>query len=111
VIVDSSAVVAILLREPSYERVLERLGSETQPGISAVLARFLQESGLVVVPFVEEHWPAAIDAFRRFGKGRDPAGLNFGDCLTYATVRLAEEPLLCLGDDFATISGSPEPKP
>lgn len=120
-IVDSSAVVAILLREPGYERVLERLGSETEPGIGAptlaetglvltarlgdaalsVLARFLQESGLVVVPFVEEHWPAAIDAFRRFGKGRHPAGLNFGDCLTYATVRLAEEPLLCLGDDFA----------
>jgi ribonuclease VapC len=36
-----------------------------------------------------------------FGKGRHPARLNFGDCLTYATVKLAEEPLLCLGDDFA----------
>jgi ribonuclease VapC len=60
-----------------------------------------QESGLVVVPFGEDHWGAAVDAFLCYGKGRHPAGLNVGDCLTYAVARLAGEPLLCLGDDFA----------
>lgn len=120
-IVDSSVAVAILLREPGYDQLLERLESEAEPGIGAptltetglvltgrlgsnalsILARFLQETGLVVIPFVDEHWPVAVDGFRRFGKGRHPAGLNFGDCLTYAVARLADEPLLCQGDDFA----------
>src|SRR5581483_4641869 len=71
------------------------------PSGRTLLARFVQETGLVVVPFGDEHWAAAIDAFLRFGKGRHPAALNFGDCLTYAVARLAGEPLLCLGDDFA----------
>jgi ribonuclease VapC len=121
VIVDSSAVIAVLLRQPGYEPVLEELAREPGAGIGAptlvetgvvlaaklgvtgrtLLARFLHESGLVVVPFGEEHWSVAVDAFARFGKGRHPAGLNFGDCLAYATARLADEPLLCLGDDFA----------
>ncbi len=43
----------------------------------------------------------AAQAIGKYGKGRHPAGLNFGDCLTYATARLAGEPLLCLGGDFA----------
>ena len=119
-IVDSSAAVAILLRQPGYEPLLERLAAETGVAIGAatlaetgivlaarlgvsgltLLARFVQESGLVVVAFSEEHWPVAVDAFLRFGKGRHPAALNFGDCLTYAIARLAEEPLLSLGEDF-----------
>ena len=64
--------------------------------------RFLQESGLTVVPFADEHWPVALEAFTRYGKGRHPAALNFGDCLTYATRRAGlGEPLLCEGGDFA----------
>ena len=43
----------------------------------------------------------AANAFERFGKGRHPADLNFGDCLTYAVAHLERQPLLCLGDDFA----------
>ena len=120
-IVDSSAVVAVLLRQPGHEVMLERIAQEPRAGIGAptlaetgivlaarlgiagrtVLARFLQESGLVVIPFGEEHWSVAVDAYLRFGKGRHPAALNFGDCLAYAMARLADEPLLCLGDDFA----------
>jgi ribonuclease VapC len=120
VIVDSSAVVAVLLRQPGYDALLDRLSLEAGAGIGAptltetgivlaarlgvagrtLLARFVQESGLVVVPFDEEHASVAVEAFVRFGKGRHPAGLNFGDCLTYATARLADEPLLALGDDF-----------
>jgi ribonuclease VapC len=43
----------------------------------------------------------AVDAYLRFGKGRHPAALNLGDCLTYAVSRIAEEPLLYIGDDFS----------
>jgi len=53
-----------------------------------------------VIPFDDEHWAVAITAFQRFGKGRHPAALNFGDCLTYAVARLADERLLCIGEDF-----------
>jgi len=52
------------------------------------------------VSFGEDHWREAARAFRRFGKGRHPAALNFGDCLTYAVARLAGAPLLCVGEDF-----------
>ncbi|MDX6651543.1 MAG: ribonuclease VapC [Solirubrobacterales bacterium] len=66
-----------------------------------ILARFLQERELIVIPFDQLHWEEAVTAFIRFGKGRHPAGLNFGDCMTYATAQLAAEPLLCVGEDFA----------
>lgn len=120
-IVDSSALVAILLRQPGYEAPLGHLATADVVGVGtptlaetgivlearagtparSLLARFIHEARLVPVPFGEEHWRAAIDAFIRYGKGRHPAALNFGDCLTYATARLADEPLLCIGDDFA----------
>lgn len=67
---------------------------------AGTLLRFFQEMGIVVVPFTDLHWQRAIDAFARFGKGRHPAALNFGDCMTYATAALARQPLLCVGDDF-----------
>jgi ribonuclease VapC len=66
-----------------------------------VLGAFLERYGIDTVPFDAEHWPVALDAFTRYGKGRHPAGLNFGDCFTYAVARVADEPLLCLGEDFA----------
>ena len=120
-ILDSSAIVAVLLRQPGYESLLERLAGQEGAGIGAptltetgivmaaklglsgrtLLARFLQESRLLTIPFGDDHWSVAVDAFVRFGKGRHQAALNFGDCLTYAVARLADEPLLCLGDDFA----------
>ncbi len=120
-IVDSSAVVAILLREPGWERLLDDVvTSDPPPGIGAptlvesgivlaarlgvlgrtLLARFIQESGMRRIAFTDDLWAVAIDAYVRFGKGRHPAALNFGDCLTYAVSRVAGEPLLCIGDDF-----------
>ena len=54
----------------------------------------------MVVPFGEDHWSEALDAFRRFGKGKHPAGLNLGDCFSYAVASMADQPLLCVGDDF-----------
>jgi ribonuclease VapC len=56
---------------------------------------------IVVVPFDMAHWEAAAQAFIRYGKGRHPAALNYGDCMTYATAQLAERPLLYIGNDFA----------
>ena len=53
------------------------------------------------VPFGELHWREAVDAYRRYGKGRHPAALNFGDCMTYAVASLAGEPLLFIGEDFS----------
>lgn len=66
-----------------------------------VLSRLRATLSIVVVPFGEDHWEVAMEAFSRYGKGRHPARLNYGDCMAYATARLAEMPLLYLGDDFA----------
>jgi ribonuclease VapC len=66
-----------------------------------LLARFVQESGVEVVSCGSRHWGVAVDAFLRYGRGRHPAGLNFRDCLTYSVAHVADEPLLCTGDDFA----------
>jgi ribonuclease VapC len=120
VILDSSALLAIVFREPGFEdvlsRVLEapvvavgtptltetgivleaRLGSESR----GMLERLLDELGVQEIPFGEVHWREAVDAFRRWGKGRHPAALNFGDCMTYAAAVLSGEPLLFVGDDF-----------
>jgi ribonuclease VapC len=121
VILDSSAIVAILLRQPNFERVLEQVAGADVVGAGTptlaetgivlearvgrtgrtLLARFIQESGLIAVPFGEAQWRTAVDAFARFGRGRHPAALNFGDCVAYATARLAGEPLLCLDHELA----------
>jgi len=118
VVVDSSAVMAVLRQEPGHERVAELMRSSSPRLMSAPTAvelgmvvgsrtqdfglwqRLLREAAIDVVPFDERLAGRAVEAFRRFGKGRHPAGLNFGDCCTYA---LAEErglPILCVGDDF-----------
>lgn len=52
------------------------------------------------VPFTADHTAVARSAFLRYGKGRHPAGLNFGDCISYATAKLEAMPLLFKGDDF-----------
>ena len=119
-IIDSSAIIAVIGREPGYEAIVRqlamspatRIGAPTQlesgivltarfgPRGKTALARLLQESQITTVAFTERHVAEALEAFSRFGKGRHPAALNFGDCCSYATARLAREPLLCVGDDF-----------
>src|SRR5256714_4382569 len=59
----------------------------------SLMARLLQEATAETIPWCGARWPVAVAAFTRFGKGRHPAALNFGDCLTYATCRLARRPL------------------
>lgn len=120
-ILDSSAIVAISMLEPGYEDIVDRLVAADRVGVGAatltetaivlsarlridargLLSRFLTEADVVTIPFGDAHFSSAVDAWLRFGKGRHPASLNFGDCLSYATALLADEPLLCTGDDFA----------
>jgi ribonuclease VapC len=120
VIVDSSAILGILLKEPGSHVLIEKLAAAGAVGVGAptvvetgillsarvaadakrLLSLFLMETEIVIVPFGEAHARAAVDAYLRFGKGRHRAGLNFGDCLTYAVARLAGEPLLCTGPEF-----------
>lgn len=120
-IVDSSAIIAIVLREPGWQDLVSKLAAAASPAVAAptlaetglvltakigrrasgVLSRFLQEAGLTVIPFADGHWRTAVEAYTRFGKGRHPASLNFGDCLTYAVAQLAGQPLLYVGDDFS----------
>ncbi len=71
------------------------------PVAASLVERFLGELAVAILPFDGRHWRQAIEASRRFGKGRHPAALNFGDCMAYATVRTAALPLLATGDDFA----------
>ena len=119
-IVDSSVLVAVALQQDGYREPWERLVDE---GVGYVGAPTLLETGMVLrsrigvgargmlevllhdleiqtLPFDDRHWRVALEAFGRYGKGNHPAGLNLGDCLTYATARVARQPLLCLGDDF-----------
>lgn len=120
-IVDTSAILAILLQESGFDALINKLLASESKGVGAptlvetslvlggklrtesdeIVDRFVQRFDLVILPFGNAHWRAASDAFRRFGKGRHPAALNFGDCLSYATARLAARPLLFVGNDFS----------
>ena len=119
-VLDSSAVVAILIGQAGFDGLLEKMhasrtvaiGAPTVLECSMVMARHVKDPRLMIlgrlrlwgaqiVPFTEVHFDTAIDAFLRFGKGRHPAGLNFGDCMSYAVAFVAGEPLLFTGDDFA----------
>jgi uncharacterized protein with PIN domain len=82
-ILDRSALVAIALDEAERDVLVAKINAA--PSVAC-------GSG---------HWAQAIAAWWRFGKSRHPAGLDFGDCITYATARLAGEPLLAKGEDFA----------
>ncbi len=119
-IIDSSALVAIVLQESEASDLLRRMRDAASLSIGAatlleagivlsarlntdargLLARLLQERGIAVVDVTEAHFGVAMDAWLRYGKGRHSAALNFGDCLSYAMSVVADEPLLCIGDDF-----------
>ena len=120
-VLDSSAIIAIELKEPGFERLIDRIGEAKAVIIGVptmfetvmVLSRrrgqdarpwlrgFLRSARAEAVTFTEEHLDAAIDAFLRFGKGRHRAALNFGDCMAYAVAAVAGMPLLYTGNDFA----------
>lgn len=118
-IVDSSAIVMLLLAEPGWERIERallaghaclpapcyveicmvmagRFGPRARERVDALLAQL----AIRILPFTESHALAGAEAFLRFGKGRHPAGLNFGDCMAYAVAQVEREPLLFVGRDF-----------
>lgn len=120
-VADTSALVAVLLREPTADRLTGaldqaplircsavslveaamvmqgRLGERGERELDLLVARLRLE----IVPVTVEQAEVARSAFRRFGKGRHPAGLNFGDCFSYALARSLGEPLLFVGNDFS----------
>ena len=120
-VLDSSALVAIILAEPNHAELLAKI--EAAPGVAIgaptlvetlivltarlrgepvlALKEFLRATEAEVIPFTEDHGRSALQAYLRFGKGRHPAALNFGDCLCYATASVARQPLLYVGDDFS----------
>lgn len=120
-VLDSSAIVAIILAEPDCDRLLEQtsqasvlavgaptlveaalvLSSRLKRDARPLLHNFLRQGEVEVVPFTEDHYEVALDAFQRYGKGRHPAALNFGDCLSYAVARVSGLPLLFTGTDFS----------
>lgn len=121
-ILDTSVLAAIALREHGHEALIDRIIEADQPvgvpatvlvelgivlsarlGLDArpVVARLAEQLDLEVIAFTEHHWQAAVGAFTRFGKGRHRAALNFGDCLSYAVAATAREDLLYVGDNFA----------
>jgi ribonuclease VapC len=121
VILDTSAVIAIVAGEPTRAALLDALDSARDIGMSAatrvelavVLARsrapeearraerLLATLGVETLPFDEEQARIAADAYRIFGRGTGHrAGLNYGDCFAYALAIARDEPLLFVGDDF-----------
>jgi ribonuclease VapC len=124
---DSSALVAILFAEPGHlelvDKILDaehvRIGAPTLVEASLVFAGrrkaasadeaegLVRELGVTVVAFGEREWKAAVRAFLKFGRGRHPASLNFGDCLAYASASIAGDTLLFVGDDFAKTDIAP----
>jgi ribonuclease VapC len=121
IVVDSSALLAIFFDEPEKAAFADLITREDEARIGApnvleasmivearqgrVGCRDLDELanalGLIVAPFDASHIEEARDAFRRFGKGRHRAALNFGDCCAYALAKTLDVALLFKGNDFA----------
>jgi len=120
-VLDTSAIVAILSNEPEREHFIDLIGATSVLRLSAGnrveatlviegrkrdagrldLDLFLSEAEVEIVPVTPEQVEIACEAFRRYGKGRHPAGLNFGDVFAYALAKATGEPLLFKGHDFA----------
>lgn len=119
-VLDTSAIMAILLLEPEAEQFAAAIEADPMRLISAATAfeaalvietrkgpaggreydLFMHRALIEVVPFTAEQLEAARDGWRRFGKGRHEAGLNLGDCFSYALAATSGEPLLFKGGDF-----------
>jgi ribonuclease VapC len=119
-VVDSSALLSILMEEPDASVYLSAILNDRtrlisaatlveasivlirrrEPGATLALDSLSTRLRLVVIPVDHEQALLAREGFRRFGKGQDRAGLNFGDCFSYALAKQTGEPLLFKGSDF-----------
>jgi ribonuclease VapC len=126
-VIDTSAIIAIILEEPDGDAFLQRIvddpvrmmsaGTLLEAGIVAdnnpnrrkgpALDALLSTLGVRVEPVTEEQARLAREAYRRFGKGNHRAALYFGDCFAYALSKLSGEPLLSKGTDFAATDVTP----
>lgn len=120
-VIDTSALVAIFLGEPERQNFLAAIMSDATRLISAAnvletgivlesrqgeaagreFDLFVVRASLEIAPVDAEQVDLARSAWRKYGKGRHPAGLNFGDCFSYALAKLSGETLLAKGADFA----------
>lgn len=120
-VVDTSAILAILSDEPERSHFNELIAMAPSPIMSSGtylettivtearygkegvrdLKLFFAEASIAILPFDGDQAAIAADGFSRYGKGRHPAGLNFGDCFAYALAKKYDEPLLFKGDDFS----------
>jgi ribonuclease VapC len=120
VILDSSVILAVIYDESDRDAISEAIENAETVGIGAptlvevgivlsadvdelaegAVAEFVSSTDATVIAFGPHHWREAVSAWTRFGRGRHPARLNFGDCLAYATARVANEPLLAKGGEF-----------
>jgi ribonuclease VapC len=128
VIVDSSVLVCLLREEPDSQMFIQALARAPDGilmstanhletaividanGSDALSARFdaiVAYWQIALIPVSTEQGRIARDAYRRFGKGRHPAGLNFGDCFAYALAKETGRPLLFKGDDFSRTDIAP----
>lgn len=119
-IVDTSAALAITFGEPGYERLADAIARDTSCRMSAasllegsivanarnpatgvlLFDSFLRQSHIQIEAVTEAQALIARECYFTYGKGRDAAGLNFGDCFSYALAKACGEPLLFAGDDF-----------
>lgn len=120
-VVDASAILAVLLGEPEAAQFIEALAADSKRLVGPVsvleatvvlearkgpegarqLDLFLHAAGLEVVNMTADHLQLARHAYRKYGKGRHPASLNLGDCCTYGLARWSQQPLLFKGNDFS----------
>lgn len=120
-VVDTSAAVAILTDEPDAEWLVDALvqserrcmaaGTYLELGIvmetklgptaTGMASRFVRDAEIEIVPVEGTGAERALEGWRLFGKGRHPAGLNFGDCFTYGLASDLNLPILCIGNDFS----------
>ncbi|MGA2471833.1 MAG: type II toxin-antitoxin system VapC family toxin [Solirubrobacteraceae bacterium] len=126
-VLDTSALIAMLLAEPERDAYVALLAEAEDPMISAAtlvdasivmlaktaeagirdLDELLRTGGVRCVAVDDEQARLARDAFARFGKGRSAAGLNYGDCFSYALARSTNQPLLFKGEDFSKTDVTP----
>ena len=121
IVVDTSALIAILDREPDAALYAEAIAEADSPLVSAatllelhivmlnrhggragqLVDRLIQDAGFQIEHFTAQHLELAREAYARYGKGRNSAGLNYGDCFSYALAKATGLPLLFKGEDFS----------
>lgn len=120
-VIDTSAIVAILQKEPESGRFLSLIEADATRLMTAAnyleaaiiiedrfgydgirdLKLFLSEAGIDIEPVTFDQAETAREAYRTYGRGNHPAGLNYGDCFAYALAKATDEPLLFKGSDFS----------